>query len=252
MNKLILATIILSSTAAAFASDEVKQLSDEEKRIMNTPFKKLTMEEKLRRPEIFKHNDNLKFGGYVTLPGTPKGTVRFVNLQKRVAATNLTRVVRSMRAMKTFDVAIVEADCAADIKVYVVDKPSAPALSVFPDDFRAEVNVAKLMADNPKPQFAAARLRKQMLRAFGFLTAGSAYNSDLFDALGSVQDLDKIVHENMPLDVATRAERFLTARGLKPVETVTYRWAIENGCDIAPTNAYQRAIFDEVKRAKKN
>lgn len=215
-----------------------------------------------RRIERLKKN-----GGTVEIPGTGSGAIRFVNAQKRVAdfdeaklLSNLTRYLKYNAKLVTGD-AVTPATAGnamkkvdATVAIFIVDDPTLPQMLTAPEDRWAIVNVAKLAVDNPKPQFLAARTRKETLRALAFLTATSTYEtSPLMSPIAQKPaDLDEIAGERYPVDVTMRMHNYLKKIGVTQREFATYREALTDGCDIAPTNDYQKAIYEEVKSAKKS
>lgn len=208
--------------------------------------KKLTPEEEELRYLI-------KEGGEMNFPGTPRGVIRFVNLQKRVPVKEIESVLEAFHSTMAYDVQIVDADCDAEIKIKLVDDPAAPSLLVAPDDRWAQVNVAKLADEKTakKPPFLYARTRKEMLRAFGGVVMGSSYGAPLFSNIRAVKDLDDVSSEMFPIDIIMRANRNLKAIGLIPAQPGTYRSFVQNGYDIAPTNKYQEAIYNAIKAKRK-
>ena len=238
------------SLCAAFAGAEVKKLSDLNMDILKIPYNKLTDAQRKERDEVMYWSSLIEDGGEMRMPGTPSGTIRYINLQKKVPAEKLKRVLKAFEPSLRYDIAIVDADCAATLKINIVDKPDAPALLVAPDDAWAQVNVAKLGDEKTKPPFLAARTRKEMLRAFAYLTAGSTYGMALYQKPESLKSFDDIADEDFSIDIIMRATKYLGAMGVRPIEESTYKSVLFAGYDIAPTNEYQKAIYENVKKVK--
>lgn len=188
-------------------------------------------------------------GGDLTFPGTPSGTIRFVNLQKRVPVAKMSSILELFHSTMAYDVKIVDADCEATLKIKIVDDAQSPTLLVAPEDRWAQINVAKLSdaKAESKPAFLASRLRKEMLRAYAALVFGSTYGTDLFSFVSKPAALDDIADEVMPIDLIMRSGSNLRKLGLKPEQVGTYRSFVNQGYDIAPTNDYQRAIYEKIK-----
>ena len=246
--------LIVAATCAAIAfgaSAELRTLTPEERKLIDTPVNKLTQEERAKRVEAVRLDDMISNGGTIDFPGTPSGTIRYVNLQKRVPTDDLKKALRVFGGVMNYDAAIVETDCAATLKVKIVDDPAAPVMLVAPEDKWAQINVARLGDAQTKPAFLAARVRKEMIRAFAFLTGGSSSEMPLYRPIRTVADLDQMPERGFAGDVAMRARNYLEHMGLSPREKVSYRAAVANGYDIAPTNEYQKVIYEELKKTIK-
>lgn len=241
-------TVIVASMLAYASFAEMRLLTDEEKQLLSTPYQKLTPEQKQRRPALIRLQELIEEGGAMDFPGTPRGTIRIVSTQKRVAVSDFERVLKMFGSNLAYDIAIVEADCDATLKINIVDDPKAPVLLVAPEDRWAQINVAKLAADNPKPTFLAARTRKMIFRAFSFLTAGTASDMPLFGSLRSIKELDRIVESGFNIDVIMRTRKYLEHLDVMPREPSSYYNVLSAGYDIAPTNDYQKAIYEKVSK----
>ena len=64
--------------------------------------------------------------------------------------------------------------------------------------------------------------------------------------------LDKNPDIQLPVDVLSRFRTYMEPLGVKPSILVPYRRACEEGWAPAPTNEYQKAIWDKVHAAPKN
>jgi len=246
MNRLTVLAVTGLVALGAFA--ELRTLTPEEKEFLRIPYTKMTPEQRVRRAELMVLREMIENGGEMTVPGTPKGAIRFVNLQKRVPAASLDKAVDAFSSLMRFDVKIVDdPSCKAELVIRLVEDPAAPTLLVAPEDGWAQINVTKLGDDKTKPAFLAARTRKEMIRAFSFLTAGTSRDIPLYGKIDKPSDLDDVAESGFAMDVVMRSSTYLRGMGVKPVEYATYRELIERGFDIAPTNDYQRAIRAEVK-----
>ena len=203
-------------------------------------------------------------GGDVDIPGSQQGSIRFVNAQKRVPAAEIEKVVAPFAKRLRYDAKLVEGDAVdaltaaravsnlgATLAIFVVDDPKLGTMLVAPEERWAIVNVAKLSAGNPAPAFLASRTRKEALRAIAFLTGGSHYGSPLMSGLKNVAALDDVSRERYPVDVTMRMHKYLSDLGVTRLETDTYRNALATGSDIAPTNEFQRAIYEQIKGKSK-
>jgi hypothetical protein len=64
-------------------------------------------------------------------------------------------------------------------------------------------------------------------------------------ASSSIEDLDS-VQEFIPIDMERRWTDYLANLGVKPAHIRTYKQACKEGWAPAPTNEYQKAIWDKV------
>lgn len=136
--------------------------------------------------------------------------------------------------------------------IAIVDVPNRPSLLIAPEEGWAQVNVAALSKDNPSPETLGVRAKKELWRAFVILFGGgnSRFHDDLMRPIASLKDLDSspnLVSSPEPFNAVTEGAR---ARGITPLYRVTYKRACKEGWAPAPTNEFQRAIFEQVKADK--
>ena len=146
----------------------------------------------------------------------------------------------------------------ADVKntgavVSIVDLPGWPSLLVAPEDGWVQVNVGALAKDDPGAEVLEKRVKKELWRAVVLLFGGGnsmMMHGDLMRPINSLRDLDE--KQNLapgpePFNVMIDGAR---ARGISPIYRTTYRQACVEGWAPAPTNDFQRAIFERVKSDK--
>ncbi len=136
--------------------------------------------------------------------------------------------------------------------ISIVDMPNRPSLLIAPEDGWAQVNIAALAKDNPSPETLGVRAKKELWRSFVILFGGgnSRFHDDLMRPIASLKDLDSspnLVSSPEPFNAVTEGA---AARGITPLYRVTYKRACKEGWAPAPTNEYQKAIFDQVKADK--
>ena len=238
-------------------------LSPADIELLKKPYSKLTPAEKVQYDKANELRFIIEDGGEMNRPGTPAGKIRFFNCTKSVDTSKLAKIGKSFDEMMHYDVAIEDCDrqialanavqtrkeLKADLAVFIISDAALSALTVLPDDGVALVNAARLGDATTKPPFLAARVRKECLRAFAYLTAGSTYGTPLFARISDPSQFDDIAGESYPVDLMMRAQRYLSPLGFEPRQTTTYREALESGFDIAPTNDYQKAIYEKVKKS---
>ena len=136
--------------------------------------------------------------------------------------------------------------------ISIVDVPNRPSLLIAPEDGWAQVNIAVLAKDNPSPETLGVRAKKELWRAFVILFGGgnSRFHDDLMRPIASLKDLDSspnLVSSPEPFNTVTEGAR---ARGITPLYRVTYKRACKEGWAPAPTNEFQRAIWEQVRSDK--
>ena len=115
-----------------------------------------------------------------------------------------------------------------------------------------QVNVAALAKDNPSAEVLEARVKKELWRAFVLLFGGGNANlaGDLMRPINSLTDLDAypvLAPGPEPFNAVMTGAR---TRGITFIRRTTYKSACEEGWAPAPTNEFQKAIFDQVKADK--
>ena len=206
-------------------------------------------------------------GGALIKPGSQRGAIAIIDQQGRVDRSALEAVKATIEKNQKIVVKVVTEDKAikpldgmknadANFVIAVVDDTDSPVMAVAPEERWATVNVAKLAvgADGKETQgeFLASRLRKELLRAFAFLCggAGSQFEGNIMCA-SQVAQLDEY-QEFVPMDMVKRAEKYMTRCGVTPLRIATYRTACKEGWAPAPTNDFQKAIWNEVRAIPKN
>lgn len=120
-----------------------------------------------------------------------------------------------------------------------------PALAVFPEERVALVNsdAAAAFADGAE---AELRIVKECWRGIGFITgAGYFQNSgSVMQPVGSPLELDVVEWQVISPMQFQQMSKFLKKYGARRGRRVTYRDAVQDGWAPAPTNDYQRAIWD--------
>lgn len=187
-------------------------------------------------------------GGFLYRPKSGYGSFCFINSQTRIARTELEKVrpILAQEIWVKVDFSD-KKDAKAEIVTEIVDRPNESALAIYPDDKRATVNVAALAKDSPTPEILASRTRKEMLRAFSFLTgiSGGGIPGRLMDVMTDLGRLDA-AKEAAPGELVLRYNSYLQRSGIKPYERVTYREACEEGWAHKPTNSWEQAVWKQV------
>jgi len=192
-------------------------------------------------------------GGMIVKPGTQKGEVSFVNCQSSADKAWIVECVDYLKGATRFNITL--QDGAFDIRkpamrgnvtVFIIDDPDLPALLCAPEAPWAAVNVARLKSE--KPAFFSARVKKELSRALAMIGGGvhSQYKDTLLQPITKVDDLDRHVDYRLPSDVISRFAPYLNEYGVSGELRLPYKAACQQGWAPAPTNEYQKAIWDKV------
>ena len=200
-------------------------------------------------------------GGVIECEG--EGAMAVVNCQKRMDLAQIKGKIADLRHIShmtviatngTFSLMDVKLPEGVKVAVFVVDDPTLPQSLVAIEGKWGMLNVAPLMADSPDAAKAAKRLEKQFVRiaALTFGGGGSQYSGSPLQPVFSAADLDEVKGEGFTIDVVGAMSRNLSKMGFKAKRRLTYRRACQEGWAPAPTNEYQKAVWDQVHAVPKN
>ena len=202
-----------------------------------------------------------KAGGLVGKPNSSKGKIVFVNTQGEMGEANIAGAISSLgEIIAKYAVSsekdtpdkplVLKAKHNADIAVIIVAEDDSPALLAAPEESWTVVNVRalkkNLKSDAAVEKFFDSRCRKEIMR--GFVCAaggvGSSFPGNIMN-ITKVEDLD-LCDEFVPFDKVGIIKQHLKDNGITPVRYATYRIACREGWAPAPTNEFQKAIWDKV------
>ena len=201
-----------------------------------------------------------KQGGYVTVRGTPSGSIVVVNAQKRVGVENFD--YSSYAAAKWLKglIKVVEGDAAtvanagelkkkhrANLAVFIVDDGNLPPSLIAVEAQWAILNVGALAVGGANEEIVRIRAKNEFSRVMTILCGGfcSQYPAPLMNFVVDVPDLDRCLAEP-PGDMTARIKGYLEKHAIKPEQRVFYRKACQEGWAPAPTNDFQKAIWNQV------
>ena len=200
-------------------------------------------------------------GGIVVKSGSQRGKIAFINTQDKVAEDVVKAVPVNYGQLTGFnmvyekaaagDVVALKEASNADIAVVAVWDEKSPSVLIALDDGWAVVNFAKLdrnlKTQEAKEKFFTGRCQKELLRAFTTLAGGAAssFEGDNIMNATKVEELD-LCKVFIPNDKIQIFKRELPKRGVTPLIKAHYRQACMQGWAPAPTNDYQKAIWDKV------
>ena len=203
-----------------------------------------------------------RHGGYIRKAGSAYGKVVFLNAQKRVPADALNLAFKeiednihpiwSLESVESVKLANPKDDIAkhgGNIGVVLAESADLPMLVLAPEEGWSIVNVTAVAADEKDEKKVASRVRKELLRAFA-LTGGCTFMARgaivLNGTIRTPKDLDMIPEESYGVDALLTLGQQLPNYGVMPWYQTTYKKACREGWAPAPTNEYQKAIWDKV------
>lgn len=217
---------------------------------------------------LFASRSNMlaRSGGIVQTPFTGP-VILFLNTQKRVPATALqetaNQIQKTLRLPCTFSAAKETREPLADAiqaltdnkkntaaVILICDSANQPALLVAPESRWALVNVAALVDKNESDDKLAERVQKEIWRAFGYVmgAANSNFENCLLKPVFSLEDLDALKSKMICPEAFNKVLAQAQKLGIKSARMITYRKAVEEGWAPSPTNDFQRAIWQELKK----
>lgn len=210
---------------------------------------------------MLKREDVLRAtGGRLLEPNSGKGVFLIASAQDKVELKDIQALANIIQSATMIEIHVVQSSdemsaatlrkLSAQMGVSVVDVPGKPGLIVAPEEGWAVVNIAPLAAGQDGKLNFARRVRKEIYRAFGMVAGGcgSSYQGNLLDPIRTPDDLDMYPESDlqMPIDMLQKMPKFCDKFGVRPWRMTTYRRACHEGWAPAPTNDYQKAIWEKV------
>lgn len=228
MKKLVLLVSTLAVCSAILAAPARKPLTEAEKAALR--------EKRLQ-----------KTGGIVMKEG--KGKVLFVNAQSKFPETDIAKRVTGLRGQLKVNMELRRGDWKfnapipsdASIVLYIVDDKTLPMSLVAMEAKWGVVNVAPLTTQR---QFDRELLRAAIATFSGFT---SQYKVSPMQTIQRPEDLDALVGDALTVDAALSMRRNFENIGITQSRMTSYRKACQEGWANAPTNTYQKAVWDEVR-----
>lgn len=135
----------------------------------------------------------------------------------------------------------------AQIALFIVDSPTLPASLHADEEGWTIVNVAKMRAGSPTEEKLDLRIRKLIAR--GFMAAvGSCSDADETSPMRpapTVNELDKIPVAHISFWNVRAMIDYLKTMGVFPMTLMPYRRAVQAGIAPAPTNKWQKLIWEK-------
>ena len=252
MNKYLIIALTSCCAITAFAQAQQKVIRNN-----RAPY---SMEEVAAKRAKSQEILMKKVGGLIARPCSQKGEIFYVNCQSRAPKSWIEESITYFKDETKFKISYKDGkfDFAApqisgNATLFIVDDAKLPALLVAPENRWALVNIA-VIAKEERQAFFAARVKKELSRGFAYLcgAANSQFPMALTRGIVNQSDLDVNMDYRLPVDIFQRFRPYMETLGVKPEIQVIYRKAVQEGWAPAPTNEYQKAVWDKVHELPKN
>ena len=127
-----------------------------------------------------------------------------------------------------------------------------PPMLIAPEARWAIVNALALKDKDSAKQ--VSRVRKEIWRAFAYVmgAANSSIEQCVLKPVFSPEDLDTLKPQTICPEPMNKIMAQAARLGISPARMTSYRKACEEGWAPAPTNDFQKAVWDEVKGKNNN
>lgn len=226
---------------------------------------KLTLEERQARKEKVFAIQMRRNGGMVRKEGSMTGRIVIVDAQTKVDGDAFKDALEQLRKTLRMDITIEKGNpvtlatapgefkkTRANMALFIVEDDSIPGtILVMPENGWGILNIAPLAAGAGKEKFVS-RVVKETVRAFALVAGGanSQYPHSLTGPVTKPEDLDAIDSSRLPADMQARIFNYAEGFGVKPYIQTTYLNACREGWAPAPTNEFQKAIWEKIKADK--
>lgn len=184
-------------------------------------------------------------GGIVERPMSPGAkSIGVINSQAIIKPEKLERLIPNLRFKTRLPLAMDTTN--TPITIEVVDRADFGAITLFVEEFRAFVNVRKLLSDSPDEKTLLERVRKEIFRAaYMAMGSGVSVKGCMMGPVESLKDVDALIDHQVTPDAAAHIWAGMSL-GIERVRFANYIQACQEGWAPAPTNALQKAIWDRV------
>lgn len=234
MKRIIFSIVCITLGFHAIA-DVVKANSKPEKKVLTDSEKAELREKRL-----------MKTGGSVTQEG--KGKIVVVNAQQKYPLAVVEKSMSDLRRLSRMNLEVrpgawkfgekIPAD--ASIAMFVIDDGAFPMSLVAMEAKWGVVNVSSLQNE----QQVERELMRVAVATFG--GGVSQYKISPMQPVFSPEDLDAMVGVKLTIDAGNAIIANLQKIGMTRSRVSTYRKACMEGWAPAPTNKYQKAVWDDV------
>ena len=195
-------------------------------------------------------------GGWVTQPSNGK-IIRIINAQKRVPRVSLEETAGQIGNVTSFPVVVTDSDETDPAKIIVGDTAAAiivkdsaekERITVAPEDGWSVVNVRAIGADGADEARVTVRTSKEVWRAAAMMlgASDSMMQPCLMAPIHSIADLDANTCVMPTMEPFNKMINNAKQMGVAVRRRVSYRKACQEGWAPEPTNAVQKAIWNEI------
>lgn len=159
------------------------------------------------------------------------------------------RVIHQNRAFSFSDADNTLREQNANAAIFVVNDPSLPMSLVAAEGKWGLVNVAKVKADDAPDQLVTRRMDKMFSRVLIQILGGCAqagFEMDAFKPVFNLKDLDALRGLSPSPQARMSMMSYMNQLGFRPSITMPYTRACKEGWAPAPTNEFQRVIWEKV------
>ena len=208
-----------------------------------------------------------RVGGFVIDYKAAKGKYVFINCQEKLDVKLIKGLSNGLKNDYSWIIEFMDGDkSVCTIKDAIVQKKKCEAIAAtlfvysdelphtvtIPEENISIVNVKELMLDKPKTILLENRIVRAAMRGFSFsLGVGySTYEAGVMHPISKASDLDRFSANFIPPDCANFALQNGSKIGFKPYRRTTYKRACKEGWAPAPTNEFQKAVWEKVRSEK--
>ena len=187
-------------------------------------------------------------GGMAEKPGV--GKIVVVDAQKKATKEVINEVVKKLAHQTKFNIEVIDGRNemytrpeGTSAAIVLVDDANLPLSVVAVENLWGLLNVAKLGEEKFDSRFTKEFIRVTTL-AFG--GALSRFKGSPLSSVSDAKMLDRYPTENYTYDCQQAIVNNLNNLGMSPRIRTSYKKACEEGWASAPTNEYQKVIWDKV------
>ena len=135
--------------------------------------------------------------------------------------------------------------------IFIVDIESLPLSLISLEETWGMINIAKLRK-GAADEVLTKRTAKEFNRVLAVMFGGglSTQKSSIMRPVTDISDLDKIINVWIPFDTLSVIYNALPEYGLTHTKKIPYIKACKEGWAPAPTNEFQKAIWEKVRSEK--
>lgn len=225
----------------------------------------------VKEPERYKammkkREAHLRRTGGLVHTGT-KGRIAYVNCQDKVSDEAMKDVANLFTKNLRADFFVAEKPMKFELAkamdaveksggnaaIFLVDDPSLPMSLVAMESKWALVNVHPIVQDKPDADKLKERQQKLLLRVSTVLLGGATSDLQIsaMQSISSLEDLDRSKGKGVDPKSGIAMMRHLPTIGVLQDKMTSYRKACQEGWAPAPTNEYQKAVWEQERGTKK-